>query len=152
MNGYFKFALILFFGLLAAAFFIFFQNISEAAILEKKLLSKMRSENNCNGVVKVSEIIPAKYSDLCFQGPYMGKADFEKIIGRSIDGYEMAYDDLAYWWFLGLNNNYFSIPIKRSEFLENTNPPGSGHCSSVSKVSIHFSCKNGKTQYLFKEE
>jgi hypothetical protein len=132
-------ALIIISGLMYATFNVWNQE-SKNKTLRKQLISSVERIKSCDGKIKIAEILPPRYTELCFQPAYMDQLDFEKRTNREVNGYEiLQHDGEVVWWFFENHEsgeNLLMPQTKNSKSLDIE----AGLCFSKEEASLAFDC------------
>ena len=84
------------------------------AALEAKIISLMQRAKQTNlSMVDIKYSSDAGSKRICFQGPYMSRSDFELQVGRRVDSFEQALEDVYVWWIFDERDSSSWIRIPR---------------------------------------
>lgn len=126
---------------------------TERRALEKYLKSSFENIKICKDQnLKLTDIFPSKYSEVCFQSAYMSKLDFENLTGKVVSDFEvLKYDGEITWWLFEKNGDgiNFKAPIIALIGPKNTEI---GKCFSVEKSILSFSCHANKSTFKLEEK
>jgi hypothetical protein len=126
---------------------------TERHALEKYFKSSFENIKICKDIkLKLTDIVPNKYSEVCFQSAYMSKLDFENSTGKAVSDFEvLEYDGEIIWWFFEKNGNGINIKPPTITSIEPKNPE-MGKCYSTRSSIFSFSCRLNKPTFKLEEK
>jgi len=95
-------------------------------------------------------IIGSDWEKVCIQSPYIDQPNFEKNVGRKVQGFEFISDDVHVLWVFYRDGKFRWARIPRMDVMDRHSKKGKG-CTSIDRPYIYAADDGGTKKYFFNE-